>query len=96
MSAQAYTHLSSDNTKGRRVPFAKKKAGKDLTPEDAFILSALEKLKKDLDTIHRNLDSVTDPVLIDSFIYEMNALHMRYKFYLQQCKDKELISVCFD
>ena len=87
MSAQ-YT-LINENPKSRR-PFAKKKATP--APEDIFILATLEKLKKDLDTIHRSLDSVTDPVLIDSFIYEMNAVHMRYKFYLQECKERELVS----
>ena len=88
MNAHAYTHFSTGHTQKRRTPFVKKKS--TLAPEDILILTTLEKLKKDLDNIHSSLDSVTDPTLIDSFIFEMNALHMRYKFYLQACKEKGL------
>ncbi|MCL2396547.1 MAG: YaaL family protein [Defluviitaleaceae bacterium] len=93
MSAQAYNHHGNAAVKEKRTPFAKKK--RHLDPEDAFILATLDKLKKDLDNIHRALDSVTDPILIDSFIYEISAINMRYKFYLQQCKERELIGDMF-
>ena len=66
-----------------------------LSKEDIYILATVEGLKKDLDTIHRSLDVVTDPDLIDSFIYEKNALNMRYKYYLQLCKEKGLIAAMF-
>jgi len=69
----------------------KKQKGK-IQEEDVLILSALEKIKEDLDNIYKSLDVVTDPVLIDSFIYEMNALNMRYKFYLEMCKKRGIIS----
>lgn len=62
-----------------------------LAEEDVWILGALEKIKVDLAATHRSLDVVTDPVLIDSFIYEMNALHMRYKYYLDICKERGII-----
>lgn len=95
MNAQAYTYIDTrtEVVKERRRLFAKKKA--PISAEDAFILSTLEKLKKDLDAIHRSLDAVTDPILIDSFIYEMNAINMRFKYYLQQCKDRGLIGDMF-
>jgi len=76
------------------LKLTKSKPRTDLAPEDAFVLATLEKLKRDLDIVHSSLDSITDPTLIDSFIYEMNALHMRYTFYLQHCKQKGLISAC--
>ena len=90
MNAQVYDYVSIDKPIGRPKPLTKKK--RELSGEDIIILATLEKLKKDLDNIHSSLDSVTDPVLIDSFIYEMNAVNMRYKFYLQQCKSKGIIS----
>ena len=95
MNAQAYTYIDAkvEDVKERRLPFAKKK--NPLAAEDIFILSTLEKLKKDLDATHRSLDVVTDPILIDSFIYEMNAINMRFKYYLQQCKDRGLIGDMF-
>ena len=95
MNAQAYTYIDArtEAAKEKRRPFVKKRT--PIAAEDAFILSTLEKLKKDLDIIHRSLDSVTDPILIDSFIYEMNAINMRFKYYLQQCKDRGLIGDMF-
>lgn len=66
-----------------------------LSREDIMILTTLEGLKKDLDRIHASLDVVTDQDLIDSFVYELNAVNMRYKFYLQICKQKGLVSAMF-
>ena len=71
---------------------AKKRA---LAKEDIMILTTLEMLKQDLSRIHRSLDAVTDPDLIDSFVFELNAVNKRYKFYLQMCKEKGLISAMF-
>jgi len=74
-----------------------KKASKrqELSREDMMILSTLEMLKKDLARIHQALDAVTDPDLIDSFVYELSAVNKRYTFYLQMCKQKGLISAMF-
>jgi len=95
MNVQAYNYvlIEKPKPKERRRPFGRKK--EQLSGEDMIILATLEQLKKELDNIHSSLDSVTDPVLIDSFIYEMNAVNMRYKFYLQQCKDKGIVSKVF-
>ena len=93
MSAQAYSYSPGAITKDKPRLFGKKR--QDLNEEDIAILTTLEKLKRDLDNIYSSLDSVTDPVLIDSFIYERNALNMRYKFYLQCCKEKGIICGIF-
>ena len=66
-----------------------------LSREDMMILSTLEMLKKDLDRIHLALDAVTDPDLIDSFVYELSAINKRYTFYLQMCKQRGLVSAMF-
>jgi len=93
MSAQAYNYADGVATKDKSRMFGKRK--RVLDGEDIDILATLEKLKTDLDNIYKSLDSVTDPALIDSFIYERNALNMRYKFYLQRCKDKGLVCGIF-
>lgn len=90
MSAQVYTHY--EPIVKTKLKARKRKA---LSEEDIVILSTLEQLKKNLDAIHSSLDSVTDPILIDSFIYEMNAINMRYKFYIKMCKEKGLVSNIF-
>ena len=93
MSVQAYDYIAIEKPRKRLKPLGKKK--NELSSEDVIILATLEKLKRDLDNIHSSLDSVTDPTLIDSFIYEMSAVNMRYKFYLQQCKDKGIIGTIY-
>jgi len=93
MSVQAFDYVAIDKPKRRPKPLTKKK--KELSGEDVIILATLERLKKDLDAIYSSLDTVTDPVLIDSYIYEMNAVNMRYKFYLRQCKDKGIVGKIF-
>ena len=96
MNANIYNY-DIDNAEQKQqhwLNFGSKKK-RQLEREDVFILATLEKLKKDLDNIHLSLDAVTDPDLIDSFIYEMNAINMRYKVYLNICKEKGLISAMF-
>ena len=92
MGATAY----APELREKKEVFAQQAAKKrQLNKEDIMVLSTLEGLKKDLDRIHRALDAVTDPDLIDSFVYELNAVNMRYKFYLQICKQKGLVSAIF-
>lgn len=46
----------------------------------------IEALKQSLETVNSNFENVSDPDLIDSYIYEMNALSFRYKYLLRQLK----------
>jgi hypothetical protein len=89
MSVQAYNYVATDKSKKKPKSPGRKKGR--LSGEDIVILTTLEKLKRDLDIIYSSLDSVTDPTLIDSFIYDLSAVNMRYKFYLQQCKEKGIV-----
>lgn len=58
--------------------------------ESETILESLEKIKKDLLAIENRLNFITDPILIDSYIYELKALHMRHKFYMKLCKENKI------
>ena len=68
----------------------RRKTQRQISPDDREVLAALDQLKLDLEYVHRNLDTVTNPVLIDSYIYEIKSLHMKYQFYLRLCKEKGL------
>ncbi len=48
-----------------------------------LILEALEKTKCELDTAYRGFDYVTEPDLIDCYIYDINAILKRYKYLLE-------------
>lgn len=48
------------------------------------LLSDLEKTKKALEIAYAGFDSVTEPDLIDCYIYEVNSVLKRYKFLMEQ------------
>ena len=76
----------SSKTKGR----IKATKRTHILQEDKEILEILVMLKEDLDYVHHCLDITTDPILIDSYIYEIQSINMRYQFYMQQCKERGL------
>ena len=48
------------------------------------LLSDLEKTKKALEVAYAGFDKVTEPDLIDCYIYEVNSVYKRYKFLMEQ------------
>lgn len=53
------------------------------------LLDNLTQTKNNLDLAYQNFENATDPELIDSYIYEVNAIQMRYKFLLCRLKSYE-------
>ncbi len=68
------------------------KSKSNISDDDMIIVNKLEELKQDMVNIHISLDYATDPVLIDSYIYELKSLHMKYEYCLKKCKDKGIVS----
>lgn len=48
------------------------------------LLSDLEKTKRALEIAYSGFDNVTEPDLIDCYIYELNAIMKRYNFLMEQ------------
>lgn len=44
-----------------------------------------------LETAYSNFDNVTDPDLIDCYIYELNSIMKRYKYLMEQAADRNLL-----
>ncbi len=44
-----------------------------------------------LEIAYSNFDNVTDPDLIDCYIYEVNAVMKRYKYLLEQAAEMNLL-----
>jgi len=55
------------------------------------ILETISKLRGELDMLHNRFDQAIEPMLIDSIIYEMQAVQLRYMYYLDLCKEREII-----
>lgn len=61
--------------------FTKKKR-----PKEDLLINEINKTKIALEAAYSNFENVVDPDLIDSCIYEMNAVQNRYRFLLKQAK----------
>ena len=55
----------------------------------SLLLADLTQTKNNLDSAYENFQHVVDPDLIDSYIYEVNAMQLRYKFLLSRLKQIE-------
>ena len=55
------------------------------TKED--LLEDLKKTRYALEVAYSGFDNVTDPDLIDCYIYQVNAILKRYKFLLERISD---------
>lgn len=76
--------------------FGKVNKTKETDKDDERIMDMLCKVKKELDYVHQEFDYITDAILIDSFIYEIQALNMKYQYYIKLCKEKGLIANGFE
>ncbi len=54
------------------------------------LMEEMKKTKQAMDAAYSNFDNVTDPDLIDCYIYEVNAVLKRYKFLKQQADKLDL------
>lgn len=69
-------------------------------PEDSDVIVERKKMtirdelaqtKYALENAYLGFDNVTDPDLIDCYIYELNAVMKRYKFLLDQAAEMDLL-----
>lgn len=60
-----------------------------LTPRD-LLLADIEKTQHALEIAYSGFDNVTDPDLIDCYIYEIDSALKRYRFLLQQAERMQL------
>lgn len=64
------------------------------TKED--LLEDLKKTRYALEVAYSGFDNVTDPDLIDCYIYQVNAILKRYKFLLQKINLQEEQNMVLD
>ncbi|MBO5473237.1 MAG: YaaL family protein [Lachnospiraceae bacterium] len=55
------------------------------------IRDELAQAKYALENAYSGFDNVTDPDLIDCYIYELNSVMKRYKYLLEQAAELELL-----
>lgn len=62
---------------------------KKQSPKEDLLINEINRTKIALEAAYSNFENVIDPDLIDSCIYEMNAIQNRYKYLLKQAKAAE-------
>ena len=69
-----------------------KKYMHSIKEDDLSIKSSTETLRRELEILHNKFDQATEDILVDSIIYEMQAVQMRYTYYLEKCKERGIVS----
>lgn len=64
-----------------------KKSTKLRLQKEQEILAEIKLTEIAFHTALSNLESMTDPDLIDCYIYELNAAQVRYKYLINQARD---------
>ncbi|MCL2610892.1 MAG: YaaL family protein [Defluviitaleaceae bacterium] len=64
----------------------------EISEEDMEIIFNIEDAKEQLEEIRQKLDYTTEPMLIDSYSYELQAITMKYQYYLKLCKEKGIVA----
>ena len=59
--------------------------------ERRALRAEIEKTKDEMDVVQNHFEQVIDPTLIDCYIYELNAVQLRYQFLLRRFKSQEKI-----
>ncbi len=60
---------------------------KSVIPQINPLIEEIYKTKSALDAAYSNFENVTEPDLIDCYIYELKSVQMRYRFLLRQVKE---------
>ncbi|PKM95354.1 MAG: DUF2508 domain-containing protein [Firmicutes bacterium HGW-Firmicutes-1] len=63
-----------------------------VTDDQTAIILSIEKVKKALECAYANFDFVSEPELVDSYIYEVKAIQLKYQYLIQQAKSLGIIS----
>lgn len=56
------------------------------------LLNEIEEIKQSLATAHSHFNTACDPDLVDSCIYEVNAIQYRYKYLLKEIRKVESLT----
>lgn len=70
----------------QKLLFFKKKQTRTPSPDSQKLRREIDQTRCLIDSARNHFEQVTDPTLIDCYIYEMNAAQLRYQFLLRRFK----------
>lgn len=77
----------------KQSPYSIEESDDIVTREKLTIRDELEQARNALEIAYSGFDNVTDPDLIDYYIYEVNAVMKRYKYLLARVEDSNTVSL---
>jgi len=54
------------------------------------IISHLKETKYELDSLTKNIDYVTDPILLNQLIFQLKAAEVRYQYWFCMAKEQNI------
>ena len=63
----------------------------DWLDEKLALREEIKKTENEMDVIRNHFEQVVDPTLIDCYIYQLNAVQLRYQFLLRRFKRQEAV-----
>ena len=69
--------------------FTKERENQEAIEQYREILRDLERLRTQIEQVDSNFNMATDEDLVESYIYEANALAARYRFLLREAKEQK-------
>jgi len=91
-TTQSLTSRNWDKSNSKAAKKSKTSSkSKRLSAEDIEIVAALEAVRSDMDFLHNCFNHTTDPILVDSLIYEIKAAQLKYQYYIGICKEKQIV-----
>lgn len=76
--------------KNMNIKYYDYESEKDLR-EKEFIVESIKKVTENLNQAYNNFNLITDPELIDSCIYELKSMQLKYQYLIQQAKELGII-----
>lgn len=58
---------------------------------DQRLKAEIKETQNQIQLAQNHFEEVSDPLLVDCYIYEMNAAQLRYQFLLRRAKNQEML-----
>ncbi len=72
------------------LPFVKLSCKNSTSDNQRQLMSEIQAAQRDMDQALQNFENASDPSLIDSYIFDLNAAQMRHKYLMQRAKSISL------
>ena len=59
-------------------------------PDDVRLFNAIKETREQIETVDSMFNSIDDPLLIESSVFQLKALYVKYDFLLSLCKERGL------